>query len=52
MALYTNEMSGWYALADRAGIKSRNEWVSYSTKVKNDINDTYRTNKTGWVRAV
>ena len=47
---YTNEMSGWYALADRAGIKSRNEWIKYSSKVKNDITDSYRNNPTNGVR--
>jgi hypothetical protein len=47
---YTNEMSGWYALANRSGIKSRNEWLSYSNKVKNDISKSYRENPSGNIR--
>ena len=39
---YTNEMSGWYSLADRMGIKGRTEWIAYSNKLKNQIRDTYR----------
>ena len=36
---YTNEMSGWYSLADRLGIKSRNAWLKYSNELKRDIDD-------------
>ena len=39
---YTNEMSGWYSLADRLGIKSRNAWLKYSNELKRDIDDVYR----------
>ncbi len=39
---YTNEMAGWYSLADRLGIKSRTAWSKYSNEIKNDINAVYR----------
>ena len=42
---YTNEMSGWYALADKLGVKSRNQWLKYSNEIKRDINSSYRDQK-------
>ena len=39
---YTNEMAGWYSLADRLGIKSRTAWSKYSNELKRDINEVYR----------
>ena len=39
---YTNEMAGWYSLADRLGIKSRTAWANYSNDLKKDIREIYR----------
>ena len=39
---YTNEMAGWYSLADRLGIKSRTAWANYSNDLKKDIREVYR----------
>jgi hypothetical protein len=39
---YTNEMAGWYSLADRLGIKSRTAWNKYSNDIKRDIDAVYR----------
>ena len=39
---YTNEMAGWYSLADRLGIKSRTAWNKYSNELKRDIDEVYR----------
>jgi len=35
-------MAGWYSLADRLGIKSRNAWLKYKNELFNDIDDVYR----------
>ena len=47
---YTNEMSGWYGLASRLGVKSRSEWLKYSNQVKDDITDSYKNNPSGKIR--
>ena len=39
---YTNEMAGWYSLADRLDLKSRNAWLKYKNELFNDIDDVYR----------
>ena len=39
---YTNEMAGWYSLADRINIKSRNAWLKYKNELFNDIDTVYR----------
>ena len=47
---YTNEMSGWYGLASKLGVKSRSEWLKYSNQVKDDITDSYKNNPSGKIR--
>ena len=42
---YTNEMAGWYSLADRLGIKSRTAWSKYSNELKRDINEVIKIQK-------
>lgn len=49
---YTNEMSGWYALANRVGVKSRNEWLTYSNGIKRDIRDSYRKSELSVARKI
>ena len=44
---YTQEMSGWASLSEKLGIKSRDEWTAYKSKVFNDIDTQYRTNYKG-----
>ena len=43
---YTNEMSGWYSLSERMGIKSRNQWLKTKNELFNDINKVYNDPKT------
>ena len=43
---YTNEMSGWYSLSERMGIKSRNEWLKTKNELFNDIDKVYNDPKT------
>lgn len=38
---YAQEMSGWIALADKLGIKSRDEWYDLQKKLINDIENSY-----------
>ena len=47
---YTNEMSGWYSLGSKLGVKSRSEWLKYSNQVKDDITDSYKNNPSGKIR--
>lgn len=43
---YTNEMSGWYSLSERMGIKSRNQWLKTKNELFNDIDKVYNDPKT------
>lgn len=38
---YSQEMSGWAAIAERLGIKSRDEWNEYTNAVRKDIESSY-----------
>jgi len=42
---YTQEMSGWAALSDKLGIKSRDDWYATSNKIINDIELKYDRTK-------
>jgi GH24 family phage-related lysozyme (muramidase) len=43
---YTNEMSGWYSLSERMGIKSRNQWLKTKNELFKDIDKVYNDPKT------
>lgn len=38
---YSHEMAGWSAMAERVGIKSRDEWNSYKNALITDIEKSY-----------